>query len=343
MPEKNYYDVLGISKTASQDEIKRAYRRLARKVHPDLHASSKKGEMEEKFKQLTEAYEVLKDPETRKKYDRYGKNWKEAEAYERAREQAGAQQGEWFGSFSQGEPREYQDFFEQIFGGSRPKGGGPSFRGFAMAGADLEASIELSLREVLTGTSRRFTIHEQVDCKTCHGKGKVENKPCHTCGGAGTTTIPRTVEVRIPAGVRQGERLKVAGKGSPGHLGGPRGNLYLSIHLKPHRLFHHDKQNVIVVLPVWPWEAALGTTVEVPTLDGPVKLKIPPKSSSGSKLRLKGKGLPDRSGKRGDQLVTLKVVVPSSLTDEETRLYEQLGKTAHPDPRQSLFQEAAYE
>ena len=342
MAEINYYDILGVSKTAPQDEIKRAYRRRARKLHPDLHSPSQKIEMEEKFKQLNEAYEVLKDSETRKKYDQYGKNWKEAEAYEQARRQAGGGQGEWHGNFSTGDSQHFQDIFEQMFGRQQSRKSGAAFRGFAMAGADLEASVTISLREILTGTSRQFTIEESINCSTCHGSGEVDQYPCDLCGGQGVITKPHTIEIRIPSGVRHGERLKVKGKGSPGRMGGPRGNLHLLINVKPDGMFRREKQNVSIDLPVWPWEAVLGTTVEVPTLDGPVKLRIPPGSNSGNKLRLQGKGLPDRSGKRGDQYVLVKIVIPSSLTDEEKQLYEQLGKMAHPNPRESLLREGRH-
>ena len=342
MAEMNYYDILGVSNTATQDDIKRAYRRHARKLHPDLHSPSQKIEMEEKFKQLNEAYEVLKNSETRKKYDQYGKNWKEAEAYEQARQQAGGEQREWYSDFSTGDSSHFQDIFEQMFGRQQTRASGAAFRGFAMAGADLEASVTLSLREILTGANRRFTIEEPIECSTCHGKGEIGKYPCHVCHGKGMTAKPHTIEIRIPAGVRHGERLKVKGKGAPGRLGGPRGDLHLLINVRPDGMFRREKQDVIIDLPVWPWEAALGTTVEVPTLDGPVKLRIPPGSNSGNKLRLQGKGLPDRSGKRGDQHVLVKIVIPSSLTGEEKQLYEQLGKMAHSNPREPLLRKSEH-
>ncbi|RMH04765.1 MAG: J domain-containing protein [Nitrospirae bacterium] len=338
MPATDYYEILGVPRTASQEEIKRAYRRLARQYHPDLHPNSKKAEMEQRFKALNEAYEVLKDPETRKKYDQYGPNWKEAEAYERARAQAGAGGRDWTTTFTEGRAAQFEDLFEELFGARGAWG--TSFRGFTMPGADLETSVELSLREVLTGTTRRLTLTEEMPCETCRGSGQVQRAVCPTCRGHGVRPESKTIDIRIPPGVRHGERLRVAGKGAAGRHGGPRGDLFLFISLKPHPVFHREGQHISVRLPVWPWEAALGAEVTVPTLEGPVRMKVPPGSTSGRTLRLKGKGLPDRAGRRGDQYVKLEVTLPTSLTEEEQRLYAQLAKIAHPDPRQTLLREA---
>ena len=315
---QDYYDVLGLNKSASQDQIKKTYRRLARQYHPDLHPGTKKAEMENKFKELNEAYEVLSDKDKRKKYDQFGFQWKEAEAYQRASEQAGAHApgGEWHTVHTEGEGADFSDLFENIFGG-QAKREGPSFRGFAMPGADLEATVPLTLRDVFTTTTRRLNLTDS--------EGK-----------------PQTIDVRIPKGVQHGERVRVKGKGAPGRGGGPRGNLYLRVHLESHPVFQRHGADLYVDLPVWPWETALGTEVEVPTLNGHVKLKIPFGSQSKQKMRLKGKGLPTRSGGHGDQFVVLNVVMPTSLDEEEKRLYEELKKVEHPDPRLTLMREAAH-
>lgn len=314
---RDYYEVLGLSKTASQDEIKKAYRRLARKYHPDLHPGEKKPDMEKKFKELNEAYEVLSDETKRKKYDKYGFKWQEAEAYEQARREAGGgPAGGWQTVYTEGEGADFSDLFEHLFGrGARREG--PSFRGFARPGADLEANVQLSLREVLHGASRTLTLTDE--------QGR-----------------PRTLEVRIPKGVQDGERVRVKGKGAPGQGGGPPGDLYLRIHFARHPVFRPHGADVFVTLPIWPWEAALGTEVMVPTLMGPVRLKIPPGSQSRQKLRLKGKGLPNRSGSHGDQFVVLDIVMPSRISPEEKHLYEQLGKLQSHDPRAALMKEASH-
>ena len=314
---QDYYSIVGVSKTADQKEIKKAYRRLARKYHPDLHPGEKKAAMEKKFQELNEAYEVLGDEDTRKKYDRYGANWKEAEAYERARQEAGGAYpgGQPHPGFSQGSG-DFSDMFEQMFGRGAQREGA-SFRNFAMAGSDLETDLPISLREAFTGTRRTVTLPD-------------------------ASGNPRPIEVRIPAGVRNGERLRVKGKGSPGRGGGPPGNLFFHVHIAPHPVFHRKGSDIIVTLPVWPWEAALGTEVEVPTLSGQVRLKIPPGSQPQQRMRLKGKGLPQRKGGHGDQFVVLNIVMPKDTSPEDRRLYEQLAKTDHPDPRSSLLREATH-
>lgn len=319
--KRDYYEVLGVSKTASQEEIKKAYRRLARQYHPDLHPGAKKAEMEKKFKELTEAYEVLGDEEKRKKYDKYGFRWQEAEAYERAQQAAGAAggpTGDWRTVFTEGGFEGFGDFsdlFDNLFGRGRREGA--SFRGFAMAGTDLEATVQVTLHEVCTGTTRRLELLD-------------------------ASGHPQIIEVRIPKGVQDGERLRVKGKGAPGLHGGPPGDLYLSVHIVPHPVFQRKGSDIWVTLPVWPWEAVLGAEVQVPTLTGPVKLKIPPGSQAQQQLRLKGKGLPTRTGAVGNQIAVLEIVVPSSVSSDERAVYEQLRKFPHPDPRAELLRRAAY-
>ena len=316
---QDFYSILGVSKTADQKELKKSYRRLARKYHPDLHPGEKKAEMEKKFQELNEAYEVLGDEASRKKYDQYGPNWKEAEAYERARQQAGGgfPGGQPHPGFGQGGGADFSDIFEGMFGRGAQREGS-SFRNFAMAGADLEADLPISLREAFTGTRRTVTLPD----------------------ASGT---PRPIEVRIPAGVRNGERLRVKGKGSPGRGGGPSGNLFFHVHIAPHPVFHRKDADIVVTLPLWPWEAVLGTEVQVPTLSGPVRLKIPPDSQPNQRMRLKGKGLPQRAGGHGDQFVVLNIIMPTTTSPEDRQLYEQLAKADHPDPRASLLQEAIHE
>ncbi len=321
--QRDYYDILGVNRSATADEIKKAYRKLARLYHPDLHTGSRKIEMEKKFKELNGAHEVLGDPDTRKKYDRYGHRWQEAEAYEKARQQAGAGRG--FGGGGQAGPDfttdqgfDFGDIFENLFGGRAQRGGG--FRGSAVPGHDLETEARLTLREVLTGVTRRVAVTEP--------------------SGPNGRTTSRTIDIKIPAGVQDGTRVRVPGKGGPGRGGGSHGDLYLRVHIAPDPVFRREGADLHVTLPVWPWEAALGAEIMAPTLADPVRVKVPPGSRAGGKLRLKGKGLPSATGGRGDLFYTLQIVMPPSLTDEDRKLYEELGRSSHGDPRAELLRTA---
>lgn len=330
---RDYYQVLGLPRSASADDIKKAYRRLARQYHPDLHTGGKKAEMEKKFKELNEAHEVLSDPDKRKKYDQYGAEWEQAEAYERARQQAGAR------GFSGGDTgafgaENFSDIFENLFGG-RSRGG--ATRGFAVQGEDLETEAELTLREVMTGVTKRVTLREPVSCPTCQGSGRLKGRTCPSCLGSGSVLESKTIEVRIPAGVQDGTRVRVAGKGQPGMNGGRRGDLYLHVTILPDPIFRQQGSDLHVTLPVWPWEAALGAEVMAPTLGEPVRVKIPPGSKADGKLRLKGKGLPTAVGGHADLFLHLQIVMPSSLSDDERKLYEQLKRLRHEDPRAGLL------
>jgi len=336
--ERDYYDVLGIARNATPEDIKKAYRKLARQYHPDLHTGSRKAEMEKKFKELNAAHEVLSDPEIRKKYDRHGHRWQEAEAYEKARQQAGAGAGMAGGpDFGAGGGPNFGDIFENLFGRRSQTRGNSGFRGFPLQGEDLETDVHLTLREVLTGVTRRLELTEPVPCAACGGTGRQKGRPCPTCLGAGRISEARTIEVRIPAGVQDGTRVRVAGKGQPGTNGGKAGDLYLRVIVESDRVLRRQGSDVHVLLPVWPWEAALGAEILAPTLTDPVRVKIPPGSKAEGKLRLKGKGLPTASGGHGDLFFTLQIVMPGSISDEDRKLYEQLGRSPHPDPRADLL------
>jgi DnaJ-class molecular chaperone len=358
---KDYYKTLGVKREATQAEIKKAYRRAARKHHPDLHggkAREDRDAAESKFKEVNEAYQVLGDPENRKKYDQLGANWKQGDPFRgfegaAGRGGAGAAGGApftWSWS-SEGGPQGggpqgfgdggFSDFFQQLFGeggarpgrGGAPRGGRRGSRGFSMPGEDAVADVEVTLDEVLRGTRRNLQMSGLVPCETCHGSGTVGESACPTCQGAGQVSRVQNIEVRIPPGIHEGGQLRVRGKGNPGYGGGEPGDLILRVHVAAHPVFHRVGDDLQVDLPIWPWEAVLGKEVTVPVLDGTVKMKIPPGSQAGTRMKLRGKGLPGRDAARGDQYVVLRVVVPKDGSAEEKALYEKLAALRPADPR----------
>ncbi|MEW6613833.1 MAG: DnaJ C-terminal domain-containing protein [Pseudomonadota bacterium] len=319
MEYKDYYKVLGVEKSADQEEIKRAYRKLARKYHPDV---SKEPNAEEKFKELQEAYEVLKDPEKRSAYDQLGSY----QAGQEFRPPPGWEENVHFHWGGGAEAGGFSDFFESLFGGGLGRGGfgrgagAGAGAGFAAAGEDFEVTLPVTLEEAFAGTQKTV----RLEMPEVQPNGRVAR-------------VPRQIQVRIPKGVSEGQRLRLAGQGGKGYGGGPAGDLYLRIALQPHPLFKVQEHNLSVELPLAPWEAALGATVEVPTLDGRVRLKIPAGASTGQKMRLAGKGLPKPGGKgAGDLFAVLQVVVPKHLSDRERTLFEQLAQSSNFKPRASL-------
>jgi len=308
---KDYYAVLGVKRSASDDEIKKAYRKLARKFHPDLNPGDKAAE--EQFKQLQEAYDVLSNSEDRKLYDQYGENWRAVKAgagvpppgWEQAQAAPGATGpraggfdfGDFdFGRFSSGGGG--FDIFEEMFGGARGRGPGSN------RGRDIEAELELSLEEAHHGGRR--TLQMQTG---------------------------QTIDVNIPAGARDGSTIRLAGQGGPSANGSESGDLYLHIRLRPHPVFTVKGDDVELDLPVAPWEAVLGASVAVPTIDGKVELKVPAGAKAGQRLRLRGQGLNKRKGGRGDEYVRLKIVVPKDVSADERRLFEELKRVSHFNPR----------
>ena len=303
MKYEDYYNILEVERDASQDDIKRSYRRLARKYHPDV---SKEANAEEKFKTLGEAYEVLKDPDKRSAYDQLGSNWKAGQEFTPppgwehmfnggGRGQPGA------GGF--GGSVDFSDFFESLFGGAQ---GGRRTGGRAQRkGADSQVSVQISLEDAYQGAERVVRLQSQ--------------------SGA------RRLNVKIPAGVTDGQQIRLAGQGQQGLGGAPAGDLFLIVSLLPHPLFRTEGKDVHLQLPIAPWEAALGATVKVPTLNSSVDLKVPANSQSGRKLRLKGRGLGG-----GDFYAHLQVVVPPANSDADVELYEKMRTEFDFDPRADL-------
>jgi len=329
MEFRDYYKVLGVERTASADQIRKAYRRLAHKYHPDV---SKEPNAEARFKEMQEAYEVLKDPEKRAAYDQLGGQWKAGEQFRPppdwgsgfefsgdGRARAGRSRGRGAGprGFGAGEggglgEQDFSEFFSSLFGG-----GSPFAAEGRRPGRDHHARIEIDLEEAFRGTTRMLELK------------RPELKP------DGTLELRNhTVRVTIPPGVTAGQLIRLAGQGEPASGRGSAGDLYLETHIRPHRLFQLDGRDVTLTLPVAPWEAALGASVTVPTLGGPVEVQIPPGSQSGQKLRLRGRGLPGKPA--GDQFAQLKLVLPPGTSPEAKALYEEMRRKLNFDPRADL-------
>ncbi len=355
---RDYYDILGVSKSASQDEIKKAFRKLAHKLHPD-----KSGGDEAKFKELNEAYQALSDPEKRKRYDQFG--------------HAGAQGGfggsQGFSGFSGGfDPNDFQfngdfgDIFSNIFGGDF--GGRESGR---KTGMDIQTDVEISFEEMVTGVKRTFGLRKPIRCgacdgtggergskeescpdcggsgrraqtvrsvfgtfsqmqvcQTCHGQGKRYSKQCHACQGVGRVTGEESIDVDIPAGIGDGQTISIPGKGAAGERGAPSGDLFLTVHVRPHASFERRGEHILSKLDIGFSLATLGGSVNVDTVYGPVKMKIPAGTQPGEVFRIRGKGLKSvRGWGAGDHLVTVNVRVPKKLSKEEETLVRELGKS----------------
>jgi curved DNA-binding protein len=313
MEFKDYYAIMGVARDATQDEIKRAYRKLARKYHPDV---SKEKDAEARFKEVGEAYEVLKDAEKRAAYDQLGANWKQGQEF---RPPPDWNTGFEFsgGGFTGRDSADFSDFFESLFGRggfAQPRGHGA----FHAQGEDRHARVLIDLEDAFTGATRAITLRvPEVDAQ-----GHV-------------LTRERTLNVTIPKGIRAGQHLRLAGQGSPGIGQGKAGDLFLEVEFRPHRHFRVEERDVYLDVPVAPWEAALGATVKLPTPGGSVELKIPPGSNAGKKLRLKGRGLP--GVEPGDFYVVLQVCAPPATTAGETALYTKMAaEFSKFNPRESL-------
>jgi len=298
----DYYKVLGIDKNASEKEVRKAYRKLARKYHPDLNPDDK--EAQRKFQQVNEAHEVLSDPEKRKKYDKYGKDWQHAEAFEQAEQQRQQQQGGFggqrsyrgssgFEGFSEGE---FSDFFESMFG--RQAGGRGRYRRAAFRGQDYEARLQLRLSEVYKTHKRTLTVDGQ------------------------------NIRITIPAGVEHGQTIKIKGYGGPGVNGGPNGDLYITFQIENDTGFRRDGQHLHKTIELDLYTAVLGGEITVDTMDGKVKLEVPPETQNGTKVKLKGKGFPvyKKKGQHGDLFLTYEVKIPTQLSDKEKALFKELAQ-----------------
>jgi molecular chaperone DnaJ len=377
--KQDYYDLLGVPRKATAKDIRSAFRKLARKYHPDLNPGDKSAE--EKFKQLQEAYDVLSDTKKRQMYDQYGFY---SDNLPPGGPGAGPEQGAEgvnfdFGGFDfggAGAPAggaSFRDLFSQFFRGGRGVTAEPEHE----PGGDLEYQIEIDFWDAVRGAVKKLTITRLDACETCHGTGAVGSaqtcptchgsgtiqqaagkmkfnvpctrcggtgkirKPCPTCGGEGRLRRTETIDVRIPAGVASGSRVRVPGKGNAGTMGASPGDLYLRVEVKPHPFFERRGNDLYTKVPVTVTEATLGAKVEVPTIDGRSLVRIPPGTNSGRTLRLREKGVPSvRNSSRGDQYVEIQVVVPQPTDERVRNLMKELETVAPEDPRKDLFSKA---
>ena len=311
MEYKDYYQILGIDRKATQDEIKKAYRKLARKYHPDVN---KAADAEDRFKEFGEAYEVLKDPEKRAAYDRLGANWQKGQDFRPPPDwDAGFEFSG--GGFTEKGESAFSDFFEALFGRRQSA----VFRNavFRSQGEDHHAKVLIDLENAYYGADRTL------------------NLSAHELDSEGHVRIrERTLKVKIPKGVKQGQHIRLAGQGSPGLGGGPAGDLYLQIEFNPHSMYRVEGRDVYLELPVAPWEAALGATVKAPTPGGPVDLKIPASSFQGRKLRLKGKGIPGKTP--GNFYVVLRIELPPVTSERNKKIYREMAEKMAFNPRAGL-------
>ncbi|MEZ0119760.1 UNVERIFIED_ORG: molecular chaperone DnaJ [Heyndrickxia coagulans] len=367
MSKRDYYEVLGVAKDASKDEIKKAYRKLSKKYHPDIN---KAPDAAEKFKEIQEAYEVLSDDQKRAQYDQFG----------HAGPNQGFGGGNGFGGFSSSDFDSFgfEDIFSTFFGGGRRNDPNAPRQG-----ADLQYTMTLEFEEAVFGKETDIRIPREETCDTCHGTGakpgthpkecphchgtgqlnteqstpfgrivnrrvchycggtgKIITDKCKTCGGTGRVKKRRKIHVKIPAGIDDGQQLRVAGQGEPGINGGPAGDLYIIFHVRPHELFERDGDDIYCEIPIAFTQAALGDEIEVPTLHGKVKLKIPAGTQSGTKFRLRGKGVPNVHGHgTGDQHVITRIVTPTKLTDRQKQLLREFAEVSGevPDEQSSNF------
>jgi len=332
MAGKDYYGVLGIPRNAPDKDVKLAYRKLARKYHPDVNPGDKAAEA--RFKEINEAFEVLSDADKRRKFDQYGSDFENQEAFARARQQArqqyqsygrGAGGGAPFTTYETADMGDLNEVFESLLKGFGAGGARGGARRASRRGRDIEHPVEVTLEEAFNGTRRVMELQSEQACPSCQGMGRTKSGVCPTCRGGGRVIKPRRLEVKIPAGVKEGSRVRVAGEGEPG-LGGSPGDLYLIIHVAPHPMFKREGDDLLVDVPVSLASAVLGGEAQVPTLKGSkLALRIPPETQNGKVFKLARQGMPrlGDSG-RGDMLARVSVVLPTNLSDKERALFEQL-------------------
>ncbi len=334
MKFQDYYQTLGVPRSASQDDIKRAYRKLAKEWHPDRHPPHRRQEVEQRFKQISEAHEALGDPEKRKRYDQLGEHWRHGQEFE-PRPGGGrtVSPEEWARMFGgAGGGGGFSDFFGQMFGELFAGRGGAGRARAAhqgpRRGADVEADLELSVGEALRGGKRSFQLQAAQPCPACEGEGFAQDGTCPHCGGLGSLRQGRSVDLSIPGDARDGQVLRLRGLGEPGAAGA--GDLLLRLHLVADDVHRMRGEDVEADLVVAPWEALQGVTVEVAVPGGKAQVKVPKGSRAGSRLRLRGQGLARPSGARGDLILVVRLALPATLSDEQQAALRALGEACGP-------------
>jgi len=331
--KKDYFAILGLKPSATDKEIRSAYKKLAKKYHPDLNPNNKQAE--EKFKEISEANDVLTDPEKRRMWELGESDFESFARQARKGRRKGGAPDQDFSGFRFEEAGDLGSILGDLFGGM----GGAGARGRRGRGADLQTETTLTFDQAIHGTTLRIPLARMGVCPTCHGAGTIPGRsgPCPECHGMGTRPVNETIQVRIQPGAEDGSRVRVAEKGEAGAHGGPAGDLYVVLRVAPHPYFSRDGLDLVLEVPLTVTEASLGTRIDVPTIDGKVTLTVPPSSSSGQKLRLKGRGILSRNGAgRGDQIVVLQIVTPRKLDERSRKLLEELEQLNPTRPREGL-------
>lgn len=336
MKFQDYYSVLGLSRDATVDDIKKSYRKLALELHPDRQQAASAADRdaaEARFKRVGEAYEVLSDPETRRRYDRFGENWRDGEEFRPDAEDVRMSPEEFASNFG---GSGFSDFFASLFGDRYERdferGARPHAR-FRHRGADLEATLELGVGDAQPGAKRRVDLPVLATCHGCGGVGFLERHVCAVCGGIGRVHGRKSVDVTLPDKLRSGMRMRLAGLGEPGIDGGEAGDLYLTVRVQSDGIYRVSGNDLEVDLPVTPWEAVEGCKVGLRTPEGEVTVTVPRDSKSGRKLRLAGRGLHDGKGGRGDLIAVVRLALPEDLNDEQRRLLAEIAAAGPADVR----------
>jgi curved DNA-binding protein len=321
---RDYYEILGVDRKASEQEIKTAYRKAARKHHPDLHTKSEKAAAEEKFKEINEAYAVLSDADKRAQYDRLGENWQNGQAWQPPPTSGGQKSQAW----SDADSDSFSDFFKSVFGrdwAGDAQGGFRSAPPRAERGQNLESELELTLEEAYHGGQKTLQFSFRDGCPVCSGTGSARQKICQRCGGTGIKTSVKTLDVSIPPFIKEGNKIRLKGQGCEGSANGEPGDLILTVRILPHAYWTLKGNHLETFVKIRPEQAVLGCQIPAPTMDGEVLLTVPPMFHNGQKLRLRSKGWPARDGSRGDEYVSVIIDIPHSLNQAEKEIYQRLA------------------
>lgn len=331
MKFQDYYQILGVRRDASADEIKKAYRKLALEWHPDRHKGASKTQAEAKFKEISEAYAVLSDAENRKKYDQFGADWQHGQEFQSGPRGGGRRPSPEDLSKMFGGGFGFSDFFASMFGeeyAQSARQNGHRRRRAPVKGVDAEAELEITISQATAAPRQSLELPVQIECAACDGLGEQDGRPCPSCAGVGSHRSARRIELALPRPLKEGARLRLKGLGEPAYSGGESGDLYLTIHVKSDSTYRVDGLDVYADVPIAPWEAIAGGKVDVVTLDGVVTVRVPADTRAGAKLRLAGRGLAGDGDRRGDFFVVIRYHLPDTLSAEQKEALLALGRGA---------------